>query len=476
MSLLLDALKRAEDSSGRRRRASGAPANAPSEPAAASPGMPAAEFPELTLTEVEAPPGHAPASEAAAAPIREPAPPAPQDFADAPSAASAEPPLVRPEPGAAPSAEPAERAPAVSRTPAADARSAARVLRAQAPAAPARPRRQAQILAGVALALLAALAALWWWADSQSLPPPRTRGTAAPPQQVSAPHDVASAPVQALAALPQASAAAPVAASASPPAPAASKAALRPSIPEPDRRTAQPLRATPAPATPHPASPLSPVPASAATPAQPGAAARPVTRAAPHQELLQQAYADFQAGRLDAAARAWREIVAVEPLQADAWLGLAVLAHRAGRREDAVLAYRRVLRIDPDNGPARAGLARLDGGAGDPLEESRLREAVARAPADAMLNSALARLLSEQGRWDEAQPFWFAAHAAAPQEPAHCFNLAVSLDRLHKPDLALRYYRQALALAGQGAPNFDLAAAKARVLALEQRKAPSTTP
>lgn len=473
MSLLLDALKRAEDNSGRRRRAAAA-SEAPGGLAPADPGR---GFPELTLSEVEPPARNDGPADSQVAPGEEPA----LTVAPAPRAAQAGAPVG--ETGGQAPAEPRHEGPSAPgpaanpqapRTRTADARSAARVLRAQAAPAAAQRRRPTQMLAGIAVALLAAFSALWWWADSQAPAPARPRTLETAP--------VAAAPLEAPTAVTTTSAPASATAlpapGSEPVAPPsrrsvpASAPAIAPAAPPASIPTAAP---TPRPPRAHAATAArsGPTPAMPAPAAQGAAPPRPGLRVAPYQDQLQQAYADFQAGRLDAAGRSWREIVAADPLQADAWLGLGVLAHRAGRREEAILAYRRVLRIDADNGPARAGLARLEGAAGDPLEESRLREAIARAPADAMLNSALARLLSEQGRWDEAQPFWFAAHSAAPQEPAHAFNLAVSLDRLHKADLALRYYRMALALAAPGPASFDLAAARARVQALEQRKANS---
>lgn len=471
MSLLLDALKRAEDNSGRRRRAA-ATSEASGGLAPADPGR---EFPELTLSEVETPARNDGPADSQVAPGEEPA----LTVAPVPGAAQAGAPVG--ETGGQAPAEPRHEGPSApepaanpqaARTRTADARSAARVLRAQAAPAAAQRRRATQMLAGIAVALLAAFSALWWWADSQAPAParPRTLSTApvaAAPLEAPTVVTTTSAPASAPA-LPSPGSE-PVAPASRRPVPA-SAAAIAPEAPPASIPTAAPTPRPPrAHATPAARSGPTPVVPAPAPAAQGAAPPRPGLRVAPYQDQLQQAYADFQAGRLDAAGRSWREIVAADPLQADAWLGLGVLAHRAGRREEAILAYRRVLRIDADNGPARAGLARLEGARGDPLEESRLREAIARAPADAMLNSALARLLSEQGRWDEAQPFWFAAHSAAPQEPAHAFNLAVSLDRLHKADLALRYYRMALALAGPGPASFDVAAARARVQVLEQK-------
>jgi len=214
--------------------------------------------------------------------------------------------------------------------------------------------------------------------------------------------------------------------------------------------------------------------AQTAEPARGDAAASPRQAAAARlQARLQQAFADFQAGRLPEATQAWREVVTADPTQRDAWLGLAIAAHRQGQREAALAGYQQVLRLEPGNAEAVAGLVALEAAGSDTASESRLREALARNPGQAMLNSALARLLSQQGRWDEAQPFWFAAHTAAPGEASHAYNLAVALDRLRKPALAAQYYRRAIELQQGPTSTFDVAAARARLQALDDRPAPA---
>ncbi|MCW5650927.1 MAG: tetratricopeptide repeat protein [Ramlibacter sp.] len=207
-------------------------------------------------------------------------------------------------------------------------------------------------------------------------------------------------------------------------------------------------------------------------------ASGPVLRRTAPAELnrMQTAYSDFNAGRTEAAAQIWRDVLRTEPLQRDAWLGLAVLAHREGRRDEAIASYRQVLRIDPENAAAIAALSVLTNATADPQEESRLRDLLASNPNSAMLNGALARVLAAQGRWDEAQPLWFAAHAREPDNPSLAFNLAVALDRLRKPALAAEYYRKALAL-NEGRPDtFDANAARKRLAGLSAALEAATKP
>ena len=68
-------------------------------------------------------------------------------------------------------------------------------------------------------------------------------------------------------------------------------------------------------------------------------------------------------------------------------------------------------------------------------------------PGAHVLNFTLGNQFAQQGRWAEAQQEYFKAFAAEPDNADFAYNLAVSLDHLRQPKLALEYYRRALALA-----------------------------
>ncbi|MGC1174215.1 tetratricopeptide repeat protein [Polaromonas sp.] len=182
---------------------------------------------------------------------------------------------------------------------------------------------------------------------------------------------------------------------------------------------------------------------------------------------MESAYAAYQAGKLGEATRLYQEVLRADPTQRDAWLGLAVIAHASNQREPAMDAYKRVLRLEPQNATALAGLSSLITNAGEPQQESRLREMLARTPQEADLNNALGLVLSGERRWSEAQPLFFKAHSAAPQEPQFAYNLAVTLDHLRKASLAAQYYETALGLAQGKVSGFDEASARSRLAALK---------
>jgi uncharacterized protein HemY len=91
----------------------------------------------------------------------------------------------------------------------------------------------------------------------------------------------------------------------------------------------------------------------------------------------------------------------------------------------------------------------------DPVQtEARLRRIINRDPEATSALSALGHLYARQGRWSEAQQQYFKAYAVTPQSADNAYNLAVALDRINQPRLALTYYQRALALAAGGATSF----------------------
>lgn len=183
---------------------------------------------------------------------------------------------------------------------------------------------------------------------------------------------------------------------------------------------------------------------------------------------LAEAFAAVQAGELGRARELYASVLASEPGQPDAELGLAVIAHAQGDAREALRGYQRVLESVPDHPRAWAGLAELTGAGEAAALESRLRQLLAARPA-ASLHFALGNLLARQKRWSDAQVEFFEATALAPQVADYAFNLAVALDHLGKTSAAASYYDRALELAGaRGAAGFDLAAARSRRAALDE--------
>mgnify|MGYP001573711415 CR=1 FL=1 len=184
--------------------------------------------------------------------------------------------------------------------------------------------------------------------------------------------------------------------------------------------------------------------------------------------LLTEAYAAFNSGNLEAAPRLYNQVLRSEPNNVDALLALAAIATQRGDREQASRHYLRTLEVEPRNALAQAGLIGMLGRA-DPLAaESRLKQLIVRDPS-AYLHFTLGNLYADQNRWPDAQQAYFQAHHLQSDNPEYAYNLAVGLEHVGQPKLALEYYRRALQLAAaKSRANFSTATVEERISTLEK--------
>ena len=425
MSLLLEALKKAEkakEEAQRRARTEG-------------------RAPELKL-EKEAPP---PAPEAKHVLTRENLPEIHsqplQILADEPPAtARAAPRRQSPEPAKAESAA-AERA------------SARKVFEAKFRVP--NPRLPFYISMG-ALAAFTLGTVIYFWTQLQPPPPlvntnPARPASEAPVEIAAAPKPQAPVPLAQAAPIRGLPAFSSVLEPARTPAPPPAELRPKPPVAKPAPRVETPRLATP---EPRPA------------PVQPQPAARPVAQV---HTKVGSGYAAYLAGDFATARTDYEQALRDEPANRDAQFGLAALDVKAGRYEAAEGAYLRLLQANPRDVEAQAALIALRGGRLDPLvAESRVKSLLAAEPRAHVLNFTLGNQLAQQGRWAEAQQEYFKAFSAEPDNADFAYNLAVSLDHLRQPRLALEYYRRALALAKTRGASFDDAAAQARIAQLDK--------
>jgi tetratricopeptide (TPR) repeat protein len=178
--------------------------------------------------------------------------------------------------------------------------------------------------------------------------------------------------------------------------------------------------------------------------------------------VLDGAYSAFNSGDLPTAQQQYDEALNQDPNNRDALLGAAAVAARQGQKDKAAAFYLRLLELSPNDGAATAGLIGLRQG-DISRSEARLKAILATNPEAAPVLFALGNLYAQQGRWPDAQQAYFRANGAAPDNPDYAYNLAVGLDRLNQPKLALTYYQRALALAQDKAVGFDRNALRKRL-------------
>lgn len=175
------------------------------------------------------------------------------------------------------------------------------------------------------------------------------------------------------------------------------------------------------------------------------------------------AYQAFTNGDDATAGKLYKQLLQAEPRNVDALLGLAAVAARQEHLDEATSLYQRALELDPRNGIAQAGLITLLGQANPTEAESRLKSLIAQQPEAAYLHAALGGVYADQNQWPNAQQSYFQAFRLDSGSADYAFNLAISLDQLHKADLALDYYLRALDLLPKQPGAVDKEALEARI-------------
>jgi Tfp pilus assembly protein PilF len=468
MSLLLDALKKAEKAKEEaQRRAQGAAADGDAKPSAFDPEATLLDESRHVTTRNELPDISAPL-EIVSDDLRAGSPPksAPLQLAIAD-----EPPPRAPEPKTPPRRESARteaQAQASASAAAAGAERATAQKVFEAKFKEPNPRLPFYITVAV-LSLFAIGTAVYFWLQLRPAPS-LVNSNPVPPRDEK---PVAAAAAAAPAAASAQAAQAPGAIPGLPGTPAS-----QPAAPQPSTAAAAPGGAVAPAAAPPVARPAAPA-AAAEAPVRrrrPAATARDdarpltVNRGGPQiHPQVSAGYDAFHAGDVAKARNEYQQALRDEPANRDALLGLAAVEMRARRYDLADGYYRRVLQGDPRDPHAQAGMLALRSEQLDPVEvESRVKTLIAADREANVLYFTLGNQYAQQGRWAEAHQAYFKAFAADPANPDFAFNVAVSLDQLRQPALALEYYRRALALAGKRGASFSSEAAQARVQQLSR--------
>lgn len=212
----------------------------------------------------------------------------------------------------------------------------------------------------------------------------------------------------------------------------------------------------------------------AQTPAQFAAEAAPavpirLSRSHPEPDgNLLRGHSHVEKNELDLARRDFEQALHRDPNNTDALLALAAIAQRQGRAADAEHFYQRAMTANPGDPVVQAAaLGSAAAGADPQTTESRLKTLLTAQPESAALNFTLGNLYARQGRWAEAQQVYFNAVAAEADHPDYLFNLAVSLDHIRQSRPAAQHYRLALEAADKRPAAFDREQVKKRLAELQ---------
>jgi tetratricopeptide (TPR) repeat protein len=181
--------------------------------------------------------------------------------------------------------------------------------------------------------------------------------------------------------------------------------------------------------------------------------------------ILMSAYEAYNAGNDKDAIKLYKQVLQREVRNVDALLGLGAIASRQGRSADANGWYGKVLEVDPRNNIAKTAMLDSQSQGNEQTNETSLKNMLAKQPDDANLHVALGNLYAEQNQWPAAQQAYFDAYSLN-KTADNAYNLAVSLDQMGKPKLALPYYQRALEQASD-ASNIDKAALQARIAVIQ---------
>lgn len=167
------------------------------------------------------------------------------------------------------------------------------------------------------------------------------------------------------------------------------------------------------------------------------------------------AYKAYTNGDWQTARTLYGKVLQRLPRNRDAMLGLAAIALKEGQTGLARQHYRNILELNPMDPAARTALVDLNSTEEVSNDTSQIKYWLQTNQNDAQLQFVLGNRYAQTEQWSKAQQAYFQAHQNSPDNADYAFNLAISLEQLDKPELALRYYRIARQNAAHNKANFD---------------------
>lgn len=184
-------------------------------------------------------------------------------------------------------------------------------------------------------------------------------------------------------------------------------------------------------------------------------------------KLLKDAYAAYQRGDNNTALEKYNRVLADDPQNRNALLARAAINVQNDKSADAIKDYQTLLIANPKDSLAMSSLISV-ASISPTKSESQLKGMIRDEPTSPHLNFALANVYGAQNRWQEAQDLYFKALENNPNDPNYAYNLAVSLEHISKPKVAITYYQRALINFNNGLAIFNREVVDQRVEILKQ--------
>ncbi|MEM7564868.1 MAG: tetratricopeptide repeat protein [Pseudomonadota bacterium] len=185
-------------------------------------------------------------------------------------------------------------------------------------------------------------------------------------------------------------------------------------------------------------------------------------------KLLSEAYAAYQSGNDAEALAKYNEVLELDPGNRNALLARAAINVQNNNSSAAIEDYQALLLANPQDSLAMTSLITVANYSPEETE-SQLKLMIRDEPQSPYLNFALANSYGAQGRWQEAQGYYFTALENNPDDPNYAYNLAVSLEHIAKPKVAMSYYQRALDNFGNGLATFNRDVVDQRLEMLEKQ-------
>ncbi len=161
------------------------------------------------------------------------------------------------------------------------------------------------------------------------------------------------------------------------------------------------------------------------------------------------AYQAYQDGNYKLSKQLYQEAFLANKQNLYALFGLGAIAIQEHKFLTARRYYLRILKLEPTNAKAKQALLVIESaGKNTSQTKQAILQQLKVEPDNGPLRFSLGNLLAQEKDWVKAQEQYFKAYSLAPSNASYALNLAVSLDQLGQHRLAVKYYREAISLAG----------------------------